>query len=144
MLSYTYYVILHVLLTDSLTMPNCVYTCLYLYRTYTLHASLGKWLACQSMDNKVMIYGVHNNFRLNRKKSFRGHMVAGYACQVDFSPDGRYYHINTLTHTYTLSTHTHTHTHTHSIHVQHTYTHMHAHTHTHARTHTHAHTEASL
>ena len=39
-----------------------------------------------------MIYGVHNNFRLNRKKSFRGHMVAGYACQVDFSPDGRYIH----------------------------------------------------
>ena len=66
-----------------------------------------------------MIYGVHTNFRLNRKKNFKGHMVctcvlvqeihmfiichlymyvlpslsplqvAGYACGVDFSPDGR-------------------------------------------------------
>ena len=35
----------------------------------------GKWLACQSMDNQIMIYGVHTNFRLNRKKNFRGHMV---------------------------------------------------------------------
>ena len=51
--------------------------------------SVGKWLACQAMDNKIMIFGVHNNFRLNRKKSFRGHMVAGYSCVPDFSPDGR-------------------------------------------------------
>jgi len=35
----------------------------------------GKWLACQSMDNQILIYGVHTNFRLNRKKNFRGHMV---------------------------------------------------------------------
>ncbi len=50
---------------------------------------LGKWLACQAMDNRITIFGVHNNFRLNRKKSFRGHMVAGYSCVPDFSPDGR-------------------------------------------------------
>jgi pre-mRNA-processing factor 17 len=50
----------------------------------------GKWLACQCMDNQIMIFGVHNNFRLNRKKSFKGHMVAGYACQVNFSPDGSF------------------------------------------------------
>ena len=37
--------------------------------------SAGKWLACQSMDNQISIYGVHTNFRLNRKKNFRGHMV---------------------------------------------------------------------
>lgn len=66
----------------SITILLCTHT--------PVHAHSGKWLACQSMDNKIMIYGVHNNFRLNRKKSFRGHMVAGYACQVDFSPDGRY------------------------------------------------------
>ena len=36
----------------------------------------GKWLACQCMDNQIMIFGVHNNFRLNRKKSFKGHMVS--------------------------------------------------------------------
>lgn len=38
-------------------------------------SSPDKWLACQSMDNQIMIYGVHTNFRLNRKKNFRGHMV---------------------------------------------------------------------
>ena len=37
--------------------------------------AVGKWLACQSMDNQILIYGVHTNFRLNRKKNFRGHMV---------------------------------------------------------------------
>ena len=52
--------------------------------------STGKWLACQAMDNRIMIFGVHNNFRLNRKKSFRGHLVSGYSCVPDFSPDGRY------------------------------------------------------
>lgn len=48
-----------------------------------------KWLACQSLDNQVVVYAAES-FRQNRKKSFRGHSVAGYACQVAFSPDGRY------------------------------------------------------
>ena len=39
-------------------------------------SSSGKWLACQSMDNQVLIYGVHTNYRLNRKKTFKGHMVS--------------------------------------------------------------------
>ncbi|XP_035382166.1 pre-mRNA-processing factor 17-like [Electrophorus electricus] len=47
----------------------------------------GKWLACQSMDNQILIFGAQNRFRLSKKKVFKGHMVAGYACQVDFSPD---------------------------------------------------------
>ncbi|KAG1671100.1 Pre-mRNA-processing factor 17 [Nymphon striatum] len=50
----------------------------------------GKWLACQSMDNKVMIFSALNRFKLNRKKTFTGHMVAGYACAVDFSPEMSY------------------------------------------------------
>merc|ERR1712216_494041 len=29
-------------------------------------------------------------FRCNRKKVFKGHSNAGYACQVGFSPDGRF------------------------------------------------------
>ncbi|XP_068698123.1 pre-mRNA-processing factor 17-like [Montipora capricornis] len=49
-----------------------------------------KWMACQSMDNQIMIFGVLNRFRQNRKKTFKGHMVAGYACQLSFSPDGSY------------------------------------------------------
>lgn len=49
-----------------------------------------KWLACQSMDNKIVIFSALNRFKINRKKSFTGHMVAGYACQLDFSPDMSY------------------------------------------------------
>ncbi|KAL7753380.1 hypothetical protein RI367_001155 [Sorochytrium milnesiophthora] len=49
-----------------------------------------KWLACQSLDNQIMVYGAGDRFRMNRKKSFRGHLIAGYACQVNFSADGRF------------------------------------------------------
>jgi hypothetical protein len=31
-----------------------------------------------------------DNFRQNRKKRFAGHSVAGYACQIGFSPDGKW------------------------------------------------------
>lgn len=48
-----------------------------------------KWLACQSMDNKIVIFSALNRFKMNRKKTFTGHMVAAYACQLDFSPDMR-------------------------------------------------------
>jgi pre-mRNA-processing factor 17 len=41
------------------------------------------------MDNQILIYSA-DNFRQNRKKRFAGHSVAGYACQVAFSPDGRW------------------------------------------------------
>ncbi|KAI5644387.1 pre-mRNA-processing factor 17 [Phthorimaea operculella] len=50
----------------------------------------GKWLACQSMDNKVVVFSALNRFKMNRKKTFTGHMVAGYACAVDYSPDMSY------------------------------------------------------
>lgn len=49
----------------------------------------GKWLGCQSMDNSITIFNT-NRFGLSRKKSFKGHLVAGYACEVTFSPDGSY------------------------------------------------------
>jgi len=48
-----------------------------------------KYFAAQSLDNQILIYNA-DNFRQNRKKRFAGHSVAGYACQVGFSPDGRY------------------------------------------------------
>jgi pre-mRNA-processing factor 17 len=50
----------------------------------------GKWLACQSMDNKIVVYGALNKMREHRRKTFKGHIVAGYACQIGFSPDGSY------------------------------------------------------
>eukprot|EP00116_Pleurobrachia_bachei_P001519 sb/3461781/ len=37
----------------------------------------GKWLACQSMDNKITIFATQK-LRLNRKKVFKGHMVAAH------------------------------------------------------------------
>lgn len=54
----------------------------------TLHPSK-KWLAAQSLDNQICIYSAEN-FRQNRKKRFAGHTIAGYACQVGFSPDGKW------------------------------------------------------
>ncbi|XP_022878294.1 pre-mRNA-processing factor 17-like [Olea europaea var. sylvestris] len=48
------------------------------------------WLACQSLDNQIIIYSTRERFQLNKKKRFAGHIVAGYACQVNFSPDGRF------------------------------------------------------
>nr|CAG8499763.1 5449_t:CDS:10 [Entrophospora candida]CAG8502024.1 15129_t:CDS:10 [Entrophospora candida] len=55
----------------------------------TLHPNR-KWLACQSLDNQIVVYGAKDRFRIHRKKRFTGHLVAGYACQVNFSPDGRF------------------------------------------------------
>ncbi|CAK5279919.1 unnamed protein product [Mycena citricolor] len=54
----------------------------------TLHPSK-KYMAAQSLDNQILVYGT-DNFRQNRKKRFAGHSVAGYACQVGFSPDGKW------------------------------------------------------
>jgi pre-mRNA-processing factor 17 len=48
-----------------------------------------KYFAAQSLDNQILIYSA-DNFRQNRKKRFAGHSVAGYACQIGFSPDGKW------------------------------------------------------
>ncbi|OIV90629.1 hypothetical protein TanjilG_01710 [Lupinus angustifolius] len=48
------------------------------------------WVAAQSLDNQILIYSTREKFQLNKKKRFAGHIVAGYACQVNFSPDGRF------------------------------------------------------
>jgi pre-mRNA-processing factor 17 len=50
---------------------------------------IDKYFAAQSLDNQIHIYST-DNFRQNRKKTFAGHTVAGYACQVGFSPDGKW------------------------------------------------------
>ncbi|KAI7863117.1 WD40-repeat-containing domain protein [Spinellus fusiger] len=49
-----------------------------------------KWLACQSLDNQIVVYGARDRFRINRKKRFAGHLIAGYACKPGFSADGRF------------------------------------------------------
>lgn len=48
-----------------------------------------KWLAMQSLDNQILIYS-SPELKQNRKKRFAGHTVAGYACEVGFSPDGKF------------------------------------------------------
>ncbi|KAJ1831121.1 hypothetical protein LPJ63_004493 [Coemansia sp. RSA 2711] len=49
----------------------------------------GKWLAGQSMDNRVVVYSTGDRFKIHRRKEFRGHVTAGFACQPAISPDGR-------------------------------------------------------
>ncbi|CAF0886527.1 unnamed protein product [Rotaria sordida] len=50
----------------------------------------GKYLAFQSMDNQIRTMEPLTNFRWKSKKIFKGHMVSGYACGLDFSPDMSY------------------------------------------------------
>ena len=54
-----------------------------------LHPS-GKYVAFQSGDNQIVVYGATDKFRQNRKKSFRGHNNAGYGIDVKISPDGQF------------------------------------------------------
>jgi len=53
----------------------------------TLHPS-GRWIACQAMNNAIQVFNAET-FKQSRR-SYRGHTIAGYACQVGFSPDGRF------------------------------------------------------
>ncbi|KAI8384374.1 WD40-repeat-containing domain protein [Radiomyces spectabilis] len=62
---------------------------MYSMPSVTLHPN-NKWMACQSLDNQIVVYGARDRFRMNRKKRFAGHLVAGYACKPGFSPDGRF------------------------------------------------------
>jgi pre-mRNA-processing factor 17 len=48
-------------------------------------------MIAQSLDNQVLTYTCkEGKFKQNRKKTFKGHNTAGYACQVNFSPDARF------------------------------------------------------
>jgi pre-mRNA-processing factor 17 len=50
----------------------------------------GKYVVYQSSDNQIVVYNSTDKFRQNRKKSFRGHNNAGYAIDVECSPDGQF------------------------------------------------------
>lgn len=50
---------------------------------------IDKFVVCQSLDNQILTYSSMDKFRQINKKVFKGHVVAGYACQPNFSPDGR-------------------------------------------------------
>ena len=40
-----------------------------------------KWFIGTSLDNQILTYSTKDKFRQNRKKTFKGHTVAGYACR---------------------------------------------------------------
>ncbi|CAD6194784.1 unnamed protein product [Caenorhabditis auriculariae] len=47
-----------------------------------------RWVVGQSMDNRIVLFQlIDDKLRFARKKAFRGHNAAGYACNIDFSPD---------------------------------------------------------
>lgn len=45
---------------------------------------------CVCVCAQVVTYLTKDRFKQNRKKTFKGHNTAGYACQVNFSPDAKY------------------------------------------------------
>ena len=55
----------------------------------TMHPS-EKFLLGQSLDNKIVVYQAGERYAPQRKKKFEGHNVAGYACDIAVSPDGRF------------------------------------------------------
>lgn len=50
----------------------------------------GEYITAQSMDNTIHIFASNENITEVRKRTFRGHNNSGYACQVNFSSNGKY------------------------------------------------------
>ena len=50
----------------------------------------GNYVAGQSLDNTIVLLSTKERFKMNNKRVFKGHNSAGYACQVNFSPDGQF------------------------------------------------------
>ena len=50
----------------------------------------GAFIAGQSMDNKIVVYSAGEKVRQLHKKTFTGHNNTGYACQIGFSPNGKF------------------------------------------------------
>jgi len=57
---------------------------------YVTKSPDGKVFLGQSMNNEIHVYGAKDRYSQIRKKIFKGHMNAGYACGLDMSPDGKY------------------------------------------------------
>lgn len=53
------------------------------------HPSDRFW-AGQSLDNQIVVYQAGDRFAQQRKKRFSGHSIAGYACDIAFSPNGKF------------------------------------------------------
>lgn len=55
----------------------------------TLHPSLKYWVG-QGLDNEIKVYEATGKMSMQKRKKFSGHQVAGYACDIAISPDGRF------------------------------------------------------
>ncbi|KAF4754762.1 Pre-mRNA-processing factor 17 [Perkinsus olseni] len=55
----------------------------------TVHPSQ-KFMACQSMNNQIVVYQAYGGFKLQGRKRFSGFNNTGYAIEPGFSADGRY------------------------------------------------------
>lgn len=44
----------------------------------------------QSLDNTIVVYSCGEKVRQMKKKTFTGHNNSGYACQMEFSPNGQF------------------------------------------------------
>jgi len=57
--------------------------------TVAVHPS-GQYVACQNLNNTITVYECSDGTMRSKNKVFKGHVTAGYACDVAFSPDGQY------------------------------------------------------
>jgi pre-mRNA-processing factor 17 len=56
---------------------------------FTKHPS-DLYLLGQSLDNQIVVYQAQDRYACQRKKRFLGHLIAGYACDITVSPDGKF------------------------------------------------------
>ena len=55
----------------------------------SMHPS-GQFICGQSLDNTICCIQTTPKIKLLHNKKFSGHIVSGYACEMTFSPDGRF------------------------------------------------------
>ncbi len=48
----------------------------------------GNYIVGSAQNNEIVIFNFANRIKLNRKRVFKGHLTAGFACGLTFSPDG--------------------------------------------------------
>lgn len=49
-----------------------------------------KFVAGQCLNNQIEVYTATGSIKKSGKKVFRGHVTSGYACQIGFSPNGKF------------------------------------------------------